>query len=205
MFIERCGATKNGLQFRQIVVIDYRVLAKREHDRRHQMRQRHAVVLKQLEEGLEFKTRRRHDGGALIEAHVQDDDQTVNVEERQDADQRVVLSEVVETFHLAHVGHQIVVSEHDTFGKSGGATRIGQRYQILTRIDVNLRKLPVALQQRGEGLRTVCADSSLVKDKQLFNVGFARRGGSLLQKLRHGNQKPRARIFQLMRDLMFGV
>ena len=86
MFIERGGAAENSSQFRQIVIIDYGVLTKCKHDWRHEVRQRDAVVLNGLQKRFELKARDGHNRGTLVKTHVQDHDQSVNMEERQDTD-----------------------------------------------------------------------------------------------------------------------
>src|SRR5882672_9748931 len=175
------------------------------------MRQRHLVVLKCLQKRLEFKTLHCHDGCALVQAHVQDDDQTINMKERQDTDQRVVLGEVLQTVHLAHVRDQVVVSEHDAFWESGCAARIRKGHEIFARVDRNRGKISAALEQRRKRrgvvniIRTIGISSGVYKNKQLLNAGFPRCTRAFLKTLRDSNQKTRARIFQLMRDFVFGI
>ena len=97
------------------------------------------------------------------------------------------------------------MSEHDAFRQSGSAARIRKRHQIFARIDCDFRKVAVVIQQRREGSGVVCFTFHVIKNKQLFDAGFVRRGGGFLETLRHGDQETRARVFQLMRDFVFGV
>jgi hypothetical protein len=124
---QRRGARVDELQARQVVAVDERALGQREDDRRHEVGLRRAVGLDQLQVALEVEARHRHDGGAVAQDRVHHDVQSVDVEERQDADERVVLRHGLLRGRLQDVGHEIAVAEHHALGQARGAARVGQR------------------------------------------------------------------------------
>ena len=102
-----------------------------------------------------------------MQSHVEHDNQTINMKERQNAQQNIVTIEIVESVHLAHVRHDIVVRQHHALGQTRRAARIRQRDQIVLGIDFNRGHLAVTCQQRCERRRAF----TLTKDEQFFDVG----------------------------------
>ena len=86
---------------------DQRMLGQGEHDRRHEVRRRHAVLLQEVEELLEVEARHRDDGGAGLQRGAHDHRHAVDVVEGQNADQRVVGRDALVGRDLGHVGDQV--------------------------------------------------------------------------------------------------
>src|SRR5439155_10707738 len=74
----------------------------------------------------------------------------INVEEGQDGNQFFVFGYGFETLGLDDIGDQVEVGEHDALRQARRAAGVGQRDQILTRVDRDFRHLAVALEQRGK-------------------------------------------------------
>ena len=87
---QRRGARVDERQAREVVALDDRALGQREDDRRDEVGLRRAVLLDEAEEALEVEARHRHERRAVAQDGVHDHGQAVDVEERQDADERVV-------------------------------------------------------------------------------------------------------------------
>src|SRR5215217_925825 len=103
------------------------MFAESENDWRHKMRQRHFVVLCCFQECLELEARHHHDCGAAVESHVQNDYETVDVKERQHADEGVGVVEVAESFHLPEVSDEVMMREHHAFRQTCRSTRVRKR------------------------------------------------------------------------------
>src|SRR5688572_23335427 len=114
------------------------MFTKCEDNGRHEVRETYFVVLRNFEERLQLEPRHRHDRCARVKPHVQHDHESVDVEQRQDANQRVRLEEITKTFHLTDVRDQVVMREHDTFRQASSAARVRQRDKIFMRIDLDL-------------------------------------------------------------------
>src|SRR5437660_8093352 len=123
------------------------------------------------------------------------------MKERQDTDQSIVPGEVVQAFHLADVGDQIVVREHHTLRQSRGTAGVGQHDEILARVDVNCRRFCVVVEQEGEGSGALC----FAKDEYLFDARGLRRRASFIDELWHRNQESCPSIVKLVSDLFCGV
>src|ERR1044071_3117297 len=72
-FTEWRGAGEERPELRKFEVVDYRVLTQTQHDRRHDVRKAHVIILDRFQERLEIETWHQHDRGAAVQAHVQDD------------------------------------------------------------------------------------------------------------------------------------
>ncbi len=148
------------------------------------MRQRHSVFLNQRQKLFQVKARHHHYCRAYVQSHVEHDYQTVDVKQREDAQQSVAGSKVFKPIHLPHVRDQIVVSEHHSFRQTRGTAGIRQGHQVFTWIDLDLRHVAVAFHQRIKSRGAF----SFTKDVQLFNPCLVRSLACLRKKKRRGNQ-----------------
>src|SRR5207237_8725494 len=132
---QRRRARENHFQARQIIFLDDGILGQLQHDWRHNVRERYAILLNQAEKLFQIESWHRHNRRAQMQTHIEHDHESVNVKERQHTKERIVAMKVVEPIHLAHIRHQIVVSEHYALWQTGCAARIRQRYQVFSRIN----------------------------------------------------------------------
>jgi hypothetical protein len=79
------------------------------------VRQAHVVILNGFQERFEIKAWHQHDCRAAVEAHVQDDYESVDMKQRQHADECVGFVKIAEPFHLAQVRDQVVMRQHHAF------------------------------------------------------------------------------------------
>ena len=117
---ERRRAREDVLEVREFVVVDQRVLAERDHDRRHDVRARNRPGRQHFQERLELELRHRHDGRAAHQAVHHDDDHAVDVEERQHAEQRRHL-DALDGVDLLQLRDDAAVHQHDALRQPGGA------------------------------------------------------------------------------------
>src|SRR5678816_1829125 len=118
------------------------------------MGQRNVVILRRFQERLELEARHQYYCCAAVESHVQNDDETVDVEERQHADQCVSVGEVTQPFHLPEVCGEVVMREHHAFRQTCGPTRVRKGDQIFACIDLDLFRATVIDEQFVERCRT---------------------------------------------------
>ena len=176
------------------------MLGQREHDRRSQEEARDPVLLHRLQEGLQLEARHAHDGGAAVEALVHDHVHPVDVEEGQDRQDLLVLVDVLDDLGLDQVGDQVAVRQHHALGEAGGAAGVGQRDQVLGRVDIDRGRLAQA-EQGGEGGDAL----GLAEHRDLLDARLACRLARLLQQRRHRQQQLGLRVLELERDLVGGV
>ncbi len=157
------------------------------------MRERHAILLNQAEKLFKIESWHRHDRRAQVQTHIEDHHEAVNVKERQDAKQRIVAMKVIEPIHLAHIRHQIVVSEHDPLWQTRCTARIRQCHQVFSRINRHRCDIAITFQQRIKRRSAFC----FAEHKQLFDHCRLRGDARLFNKLWRSDQQLSARVFEL--------
>ena len=125
------GARVDERQAREVIALDDRALGQCEDDRRDEEGLRRAVLLHEAEVALEVEARHRHERRAVAQDGVHDDVQAVDVEQRQDADERVVGGHRLLRRGLQDVRHQVAVGEHYALRQARGAARVGQRDEVV--------------------------------------------------------------------------
>ena len=168
---QRRGARVDERQAREVEALDDRALGQGEDDRRDEVGLRGAVLLHEAEEALEVEARHRDERRAVAQDRVHDHGQAVDVEERQDADERVVGGHGLLGGRLQDVGHQVAVGEHHALGQARGPARVGQRDEVVGLGGRLGRRGGIAVEQRGERRRPV----RLAEDVELLDAGAARR------------------------------
>src|SRR5215813_1214545 len=111
------------------------------------MSQRDSVVLNCFQELLQVESGHRDNRCATFQALVQSHYQAVDVKERQNADEPVVFIEVIQAIHLTEIGDEILMCQHHSLWKSGGAARVWQHHQILTWVDLDRRNIAIAFKE----------------------------------------------------------
>ena len=187
---QRRGAGEDHFQARQVKIVDHWILSQLEHNRRHDMTERHAILLDQTQEQLEIETGHGHNRRAHVQPHIEHHAQTINMKERQDAKQPIVFSKIIKAVHLAHVRDQIVMGKHHSLGQARSAARIRQSDDIFFGIDVHLRDHAIALEQ-GTKWRGA---AGFAEDKQLQDICGPSGRSRLFHKQWAGHEEPRARI-----------
>ena len=91
--VEGRRAARDEAQAREVEVGDQRVLGQRKHDRRRDVAGRDAVLLDGREELREVEARHRDDASSAAQGVVEHEHLAVDVEERQDGDDAVVLAD----------------------------------------------------------------------------------------------------------------
>ena len=199
---QRSGAAHDRPHRREVVLVDRRVLGERERDRRDDIRAGDAVLGDQAEELIEVEAGHRHDRRAGAQTLVHDHRHPVDVEERQHADQGVVGLDRERVLDLPDVGDQVRVREHHPLGQAGGAARVGQHRQVGGRVDLDLGRRVGVAEQVAERLRPL----GLPEHVELVgDPGPLGRLPSRLVERRHGDQDLRARVLELVGELVRGV
>ena len=127
-----------------------------------------------------------------MEAEVQDHQQSVDMEEGQDGDRRVLLAGAVERAEEFDHRHQVAVREHDSLGLPGRAARVGQRDHLL-RVEFEIRRPAARPRQCFEGAVAESEDLS-----KAAAAGLCHPFGELRRRESHH----RARVGELGRDLV---
>ena len=89
------------------------------------------MLLDQVDQRVAVEALHRDDRRAVGQAHVEDDRLAVDVEEGQQADERVLLGEGHRVVGLLDVRDQVAVGEHHALHQAGGAARVGQHGELL--------------------------------------------------------------------------
>ena len=112
---------------------------------------------------------------------------------------RSALLQVDQRPGLGDVGHQVAVGEHDALGQPGGAAGVGQRDQVVGRVELDLRR-------RAPGCRAgragAACPSDAVQDDDLVDRRLLDGGRGAVQEQRDGDQHLRAGVAQLEGDLL---
>ena len=151
------------------------------------------MFLEQLEEPLEVEPRHRHNGAASADGAAHDHHHAVDVVERQNADQDLLVGQLLDQVGLAQVRDQVSVGQHDPFRQPGRAARIGQGDHVFVRVDVDVWWLAAPRRQRAERRGPL----RLSEDEDLFDLRAGRRRGRFVQKLRNRDQEPCFGVEQL--------
>ena len=165
------------------------------------MRARYTVGLQHVQELFQLEARHDDDGRSFEETRVHDDVHAVDVEERQDGDQRVLFRDAINFFKLAQVSDHVVMRQHHTLRHAGRAARIRQRNDVFARVDFNLRHNSFALKQRG---KRRCA-RRFTEDENLLHLGALTCLQCFVNQLRNGQQIFHTRIIKLMSQFVCGV
>ena len=148
--LERCRAGHHRPQARQIVAVHGRMLGEREHERWHHERPGDAILLHGGEERLQLEPGHGDEGRATPQRQVQHHLHPVDVEERQDRDDAILLRHMVHRGCLEQVGHEIAMRQHHALGESRGAARVRQYREIPRRVDRSARGRRGGLEQGRE-------------------------------------------------------
>ena len=105
------------------------------------------------QELLEVEPRHRDDRDPGTQAGVHEHLHAVDVEERQDGDERLVLADVRAGEHLRDIGHEVAVREHHALVHAGRARRVRQHHDGVG-VDRHLRGERSA-EQRGDRQRAL--------------------------------------------------
>ena len=166
----------------------------REHDRRDDEQVRDAVLLNGAEHSFEVEPRHRHDGAPVPKRVVEDDDEPVDVEEREDAEGHLTLVGAQMRTELTEVRDDVLVREHHAFAHSGRPARVRQRDDILGGIDRHRRRFLIRLQQVRE--------RALAEDENVLDVCADGRFPGLLDERRRGDDEARPGVAQLETQLV---
>ena len=136
---------------------------------------------------------------------VHEDLHAVDVEERQDGDDLLVLAQVCRNQNLRDVRDQIPVGEHDALRRARGARGVRQGDDV---VGVHRHLLG---QRRAEELRerpdAVGQGRGRVRPEHVHRLDGGALGGleGGLEEQRHGDEQPRAGVEELVVDLALGV
>ena len=144
------GAAEDRLQRAQIIVCDHRVLGERQHDGRHHIHIRDAMILQRFEKQFKFELGQGHDGGSLHQRAAQNDHHAVDVKEGQDADDGIVGGQHGHRrMHLTQIRHQIAMRQHHALRDARRAAGVRQHAHIGGRVDRHLRRRIAVREQFG--------------------------------------------------------
>ena len=141
----------------------------------------------ETQEPLEVEARHRDERRPVAQDRVHDDAEAVDVEQRQDADERVVGGHGLLGRRLQDVGHQVAVGEHHALGQARGPARVGQRDEVVGAGGGVGRRGAIAVEQRGERRRAV----RLAEDVQLVDAGASRGLARAVEDLGAADQRAR--------------
>ena len=137
---ERRRAREQLADRREVAAVHARTLREREHDRRHDVQHRGAVTLDEIQIAIEIEPRHDDERCARPEAEQHDHDEAVDVEEGQEADERILaVAQVTGRVDLQNVRDEITVRQHHAFRKSRSAARVRKRDDVV-RVDGNRRR-----------------------------------------------------------------
>ena len=124
------GAGHDGVKRGQVVVVDHRVLGERDGNRRRDERNGALVVLDIADEVPEVEARHDHQPGPCVQGGIEQHSHSVDVEERQHGEDRVVGDHAVQRPDLRDVGHEVAVCQHHALGVTGRPRAVRQHRQM---------------------------------------------------------------------------
>src|SRR5258705_1447299 len=92
---ERRCAGEYSSELWQFIIFNNRMLCQAKYDRRNDVGQTNFIILCGLQERLKLEARHHYNCGAGVESHIQYHHESVDVEQRQHANQRVSFEEVI--------------------------------------------------------------------------------------------------------------
>ena len=174
------------------------LLAKRQHDGRDDVGERHPVLLHRLQALFQVESRHRHDRRAEVEAKVHDDDHAVDVKEGKHAEHDVAVADVQDARRLQHVRHQVAVREHHAFRQARGAARVGKHDHLRARVDRDGGRIAVLARAARQ---TAWRRSASPKTNTSRTSGLTRGVHRLVEAGRHRHQRARAGVLELPAQL----
>ena len=117
--------------------------------------------------------------------------------EGQDRDRPFPLGGLDDSGGLHNVGDQVSVGEHDALRQAGRAARVGQRHQVVPRIDRYGRNVIAPFHQGREGR----GPGRLAKNENLLHGRLACRLERVVEELGDGDQVLRSGVIELKREL----
>ena len=197
---ERRRRAEDRLQRTEIELVDGRMLGKRQGDRRHDPEIDGFVVLGQPQEHLQVETRHGDHRGAGRGIEIEEDQQSVDMEKRQECRCRGAAVDRRDRGELGEVRHQIPVGQHDALGQPGRPGGIGQDNHVVVQINRNLlfQGIAAEFEQRRRALG--------FSDNEDFPDTRPLRGcPGCVEELRDRDQSVGAGIGQLVTDLVLGI
>ncbi|HEX6553684.1 MAG TPA: hypothetical protein VF026_13040 [Ktedonobacteraceae bacterium] len=197
---DRGGTRGDDAQAGEVVAVYHRLFGQRQHNGGNQLGPRDAVRLHHAQKGFQVEARQDHQRRPCAQAEVHRDLHPEDVEQRENCHDDIIGLHLVGNDHLAQVGHELAMRQHNPLGEPARPAREGQEHEVVrgeVNWGVNLR----GLRQGGERGRAV----GLPEDEALTD---ARLGGGLppllLKEFRGGHQKARTGVRELGRDVMAG-
>lgn len=137
LFGKRGGSGIHHAYRAQIILFDDRMLAQKQDYRRSDITECDLLVLCDAAKVFNVKLGHYYCATALVEAHVQNDGQTINVEKGEEGENPIFGSQgsFCRT-DLERVCNNVLVAQHDTFREARSAAGIDQECKILVRIDL---------------------------------------------------------------------
>ncbi len=136
-----------------------------------------------------------------MKRQVHDHGHPVDVVEGHHSEHPLAFAQMEALFGLANVGHQVAVRQHHAFRHAGGAARVGQRHQVLRRVDVDgefISRVRAELAER-------CGTRSIAEDENLFDGRVFHGFGRPIHEGGHCQQEAGTGILQLIGQLARGV